>query len=678
MLRARNWCGHPLGEPAVWPLPLRTMVAACINLPTLATVLWGPELRMIYNDCYAPSMGERHPRALGEPVSEVWGDAWSAVKADFQSVLATGKGVVQNRVQLPIARHGRLETTYWDFTVTPIRDERGDIAGLFNQGAEITSQVLAEQGRDAAELELRALAAQLSTAVKDRTRDRNALWALSSDLMLRCAFDGRFVAVNPAWTEVLGWHERDLLGTSLFDLLHPDDLVHTAEGAHASADGETLTRFTNRYRHRDGSYRWINWSTTPAEGLINAVGRDVTEERAQADALLASQEQLRQSQKLEALGQLTGGIAHDFNNLLTVVSTSIQLLQRPNLPEERRQRFMSAISSAVSRASRLTGQLLAFARRQTLQPVVFDVGHNVAAIGDMVHTLVGSRIELKTEMLGTGCFVDADPGQFDTAIVNLCVNARDAMGGVGRLCIQTSRVSGIPARRSHAVSRGEFVAVSVRDTGCGMTPEVMARVFDPFFTTKAVGQGTGLGLSQVFGFAKQSGGDVLIDSKVGEGSTFTLYLPLATRAALPVADALDGHDWDDRPAGRLLLVEDNPEVAEAVDASLTELGYSVTWAPDAQSALGALARDADRFVAVFSDVVMPGTDGIDMAREISRLHPRLPVLLSSGYSNVLASSVETGFPLLAKPYSLDALAAALRGAIAQRRADVEASSVVRA
>ncbi|WPB59003.1 ATP-binding protein [Xylophilus sp. GOD-11R] len=670
LLLRKDWRGHALGDPGTWPSTLRTMVGACLHSPVLGAVLWGPELRMLYNDAYVLSMGERHPSALGEPVAQVWGAAWNAVAADFLQVVVTGQGMAQRGVCLPVERHGRVESSWWDFTATPIFDDDGSVVGLFNQGTEITSQILAERARDAVEVELRALTAQLAHSVEDRTRDRNALWTLSSDLMLRCGFDGRIVAVNPAWTEMLGWHERELLGLSLLELLHPEDVDTTAQAAAASAGGAALNHFINRYRHRDGSYRWISWSTRPADGLINAVGRDVTEDRARAEALQASQEQLRQSQKLEALGQLTGGIAHDFNNLLTIVSTSIQLLQRPNLAEDRRQRFMGAISSAVTRASRLTGQLLAFARRQSLQPVVFDVGANVQGVVDMVRTLAGPRIALHTATHGDDCLVNADPGHFDTAIVNLCANARDAMQGTGRLDIVTSRVAGIPAHRDQPAKAGDFVSLAVTDTGCGIAPDLMDRVFEPFFTTKAVGQGTGLGLSQVFGFARQSGGDVHIRSDVGQGTTFTLYLPLAGKAAVQGSAASDRSALDETQAGDLLLVEDNAEVAAAVQESLRELGYRVTWAGDAEQALEILAREAGRFMVVFSDVVMPGIDGVDLAREIRRRYPALPVLLSSGYSRVLSRSVNIEFPLLAKPYSLVALASGLRDAIARRQAEV--------
>ena len=660
LIRTKDWREHPLGPPVVWPQSLRSMVSACLNSPVLCCILWGPELRMLYNDAYIESMGERHPGALGQPVAEVWGDAWSAVAADFHRVTLTGRGMIRRKVPLLIERHGRSEQSWWDFTATPIRGEDGRIAGLLNQGSEITQQVMAEQQRDASAAELRDLTEHLSLLVEERTRDRNALWELSSDLMLRCGFDGRMVAINPAWQRVLGWEESELLGSSLFDLIHPDDLPATIAGASASAEGQSFPRFDNRYRHKDGTYRHISWSTRTAHGLINAVGRDVTDELAQSNALAASQEQLRQSQKLEAVGQLTGGVAHDFNNLLTVVRSSVELLRRIDpAAADKRRRYIQSISDAVDRAAKLTGQLLAFARRQALTPTVFDVVRNIRLVGEMMDTLTGSRIRVRIDLPPHPCYVHADASQFDTAIVNMAVNARDAMDGEGQLTLRVRRVESLPAIRSHPVRQGSYVEVSLKDTGTGIPADHLKKIFEPFFTTKSVGLGTGLGLSQVYGFAKQSGGEVQVDSTPGRGSTFTLYLPWAT--ALPAEPELGvpepllvGHGT------RVLVVEDNVEVGALATQTLAELGYVTAWAVDAQQALAELDRTPEAFDVVFSDVVMPGMNGVELAREISRRHPDVPVVLTSGYSDALVHGGAGDFELLQKPYSFDQLSLALR------------------
>jgi len=576
---------------------------------------------------------------------------------------------VRALLNVPLMSNGRLVGVFLAHQDEPrewTNEEIGFVASVADRtwAAIATAQALGE---------LRSANEALERQLQDRTADRDRLWQLSAEVMLVARLDGEVLAINPAWFSMLGWQEGEVVGRNLADLVHPDDLARTLDGARAIAEGANFPGFENRYRHRDGSYRWISWSAGQGDGRIIAVGRDITQFKLQAESLQAAEDQLRQSQKMEAVGQLTGGIAHDFNNLLTIISTSIQLLQRPALPDERRQRFMGSISNAVARAAKLTGQLLAFARRQTLQPVVFDAAHNVTAIGDMVQTLVGSRIEITLETSDAteaACMVDVDPGQFDTAVVNMAANARDAMEGVGRLHIRTRRVDGVPALRSAKAVPGEFVAVSVSDTGSGIAADRIDRVFEPFYTTKPVGQGTGLGLSQVFGFAKQSRGDVQVESEPGRGTTFTIYLPLARRRAA-IAPEVDGDmtGFDSEARGRLLVVEDNHDVAHAAEATLVELGYQVSVAHGARHALQLLADEPAAYCAVFSDVMMAEMDGIRLARDIRRLYPSIPVLLCSGYSSVLASTEHHEFSLLPKPYSMAALSDALRHAIAAGNAE---------
>jgi two-component system NtrC family sensor kinase len=374
---------------------------------------------------------------------------------------------------------------------------------------------------------------------------------------------------------------------------------------------------------------------------------------------MEAEEALKHGQRLEALGQLTGGVAHDFNNLLTVIRASADLLRRPHLSEERRQRYVDAISDTVSRAAKLTAQLLAFARRQTLKPEVFDVGQSVQTLSEMIGTLTGSPIEIVTRVPDQPCFINADAGQFETALINMAANARDAMGGEGRLTIAVRAVADLPGLAPHPESPHGYVAVSVDDTGVGIPQEQFGRIFEPFFTTKEVGQGTGLGLSQVFGFAKQSGGEVTVASEAGKGSTFTLYLPRVLRDDRPQqvaaedAPPVDGHDMS------VLVVEDNIEVGSFATDALTELGYATTLVGSAMDALAELNRNAGRYDVVFSDVVMPGMTGIDLAKEIRRRHFDLPVVLTSGYSQMLSQNGSYGFELLQKPYSIEQLARAL-------------------
>ncbi len=380
-----------------------------------------------------------------------------------------------------------------------------------------------------------------------------------------------------------------------------------------------------------------------------------------------AEEALKHSQRLEALGQITGGVAHDFNNLLTVIRASIDLLNRPQLPEERRQRYLNAIADAVVRATKLTAQLLAFARRQALKPELFDISACVQSRHDMLATLLGPTIEIAMRLPQEECLVNADAGQFETALFNMAVNARDAMQGRGRIVISVEAEAKPRRETTQPISPNGYVTVSVADTGIGIPPEQITRIFEPFFTTKEIGQGTGLGLSQVFGFARQSGGGVAVDSEVGKGSTFTIYLPRIPSVVLPQRLAPDTAPAVAGSGMSVLLVEDNIEVANFAADGLTELGYSVTLVDNAEDALADLLGDADRFDVVFADVVMPGMTGLELACAIRDRGIGVPIVLTSGDSKVLAQEGSIGFDLLQKPYSIEELSRLLHKAARLRR-----------
>ncbi|MDF0517937.1 PAS domain S-box protein [Bradyrhizobium yuanmingense] len=387
---------------------------------------------------------------------------------------------------------------------------------------------------------------------------------------------------------------------------------------------------------------------------------DITERR-------RGEEALRQSQKMEAIGQLTGGVAHDFNNLLTIIRSATDFLRRRELPEERRRRYVDAISDTVERASKLTAQLLAFARRQPLKPQIFDVGSQVEGVAQLVRPLVGARIEIAVEVRDAGCFTVADIAQFETALINLAINARDAMDGEGRLTIAVRKVSGIPSLRAQSARRGDYVAISVTDTGSGIAPEHLDSIFEPFFTTKEVGKGTGLGLSQAFGFAKQSEGDIAVTSTQGEGATFTIYLPQAQSPTTENEAAALSHEAATTGRGyRVLVVEDDDEVGRFSTELLEDLGYVVRRVANANAALAILGENEFAVDLVFSDVIMPGMNGVELAGIIRERYPGLPVVLTSGYSTVLAENAHRGFELIQKPYSVESLSRILRKAIMEK------------
>ncbi|GJD32439.1 Sensor histidine kinase RcsC [Methylobacterium adhaesivum] len=612
---------------------------------------WG-ELYQLAGGDFIPDNATANPDWLTDYIPP---EDRAAVRAEFERAIRTRSNYqLEHRVNLVGGGTGWAHSR-----AVPQMDAEGHIIGWLGAASDITA-------RKRAEADLNELNETLERQVVQRGVELDRVWRNAQDLQIVIDADGVFRSVSPSATRLLGWAPEEMVGRSLFTFIDPDG--HSASRvALRQAAHEPLPSHRNRYRHKDGSHRWIAWITTPEDGLIYCYGRDVTLETEQAQHLLQAEDALRQSQKLEAIGQLTGGVAHDFNNLLTVIKSSTDLLKRPNLPEERRIRYVEAISNTVDRAARLTNQLLAFARRQALKPEVFAACDGVRAINEMVGTLTGARIKLATELPARRCYIDVDPSQFDTALINMAVNARDAMTGEGAITIRVAPVEAIPSVRTHPAVYGPYVAVSMSDTGSGIPPESLDQIFEPFFTTKEVGKGTGLGLSQVFGFAKQSGGEVTVESDVGAGTTFTLYLPRVPAAShkpakAEIPDVLSvGHDT------RVLVVEDNADVGSFSVQALIELGYLPILSAGADEALAELARGPARFDVMFSDVVMPGMNGIDLAKEVRRLYPDLPVVLTSGYSHVLAQEGSHGFELLHKPYSVEQLSRTLQAATAGRQ-----------
>jgi PAS domain S-box-containing protein len=652
-LRSIDWAPTALGDVHTWPLSLQTALRIVLSSHFPMMIHWGPELITFYNDAYAPSLGCKHPGNLGRPAKEWWAEMWDQLTPIFDKVFAGEAFYVQDACYTP-DRDGGSREAYFTHCHSPLWDDQGQIAGIFLVVTETTRGILAER-------RLKDMNAHLEELVVERTEDRNALWQLSQDMMLRCTLDGLITAVNPAWTECLGWLDTELVGHSIFELVHPDDLAQAMVGNAELAQGISHTRFDNRYRHKDGSYRWISWSTRAGDGTVNAVGRDFTDEQRRIDALVLAEDAMRQSQKMEAVGQLTGGVAHDFNNLLTIMRSSVDFLRRPDLSETRRQRYLTAVSETVDRAAKLTAQLLAFARRQALKPEVFEVGQKLRTLTDMLNTLMGARILVITRLPDTPCFIEADANQFENALINLAVNARDAMAGVGTLVVELRSNVPLPAIRGHAAAPGRFAEILMTDTGGGIAQDTLGRIFEPFFTTKEVGKGTGLGLSQVFGFAKQSGGDVTVHSTYGQGAVFSVFLPEILPTSEPLPLLLMNEATAPMGAGqRVLVVEDNIQVGRFAAQMLEDLGYSPAWAVNAEEALGILGHDGAGFDVVFSDVVMPGMGGLELARILKTRLPHLPVVLATGYSHELAQDGAKGYELLHKPYSTEELGQILR------------------
>jgi PAS domain S-box-containing protein len=550
----------------------------------------------------------------------------------------------------------------------PRLDATGRHVGFIGVAHDITA---AKQ----AEIELRRVNETLEQRIRERTAQleanearMRAIFETSNQYQCILDIDGRVLHVNKialagmrsSAPEVIGrpfWDTALFAGTAgMSEQIH-DAFASVLLGATFRA--EIRLDLPIGERHFEFAMRPLYDQHGRITGAIPE-GVDITER-------VQGEEVLRQAQKMEAVGQLTGGVAHDFNNLLTIIRSATDFLRRRDLPEERRRRYVDAISETVERASKLTAQLLAFARRQPLTPQVFDIGEQVENVAQLIRPLVGGRIQIDVAVDSPGVYTLADIAQFQTAVINLAVNARDAMDGEGHLTISVTKVDSIPALRGQLARRGAFIAIAVTDTGTGIAPEHLTAIFEPFFTTKEVGKGTGLGLSQAFGFAKQSEGDIVVTSRLGRGATFTIYLPQAASPA-PETEAIAVRN---EPATigrgyRVLVVEDNDEVGRFSTELLEDLGYVVRRVANATDALAILAKNEFAVDLVFSDVIMPGINGLELAGIIRERYPGLPVVLTSGYSHVLAENAHHGFELIKKPYSVESLSRILRKAMAEK------------
>jgi PAS domain S-box-containing protein len=466
--------------------------------------------------------------------------------------------------------------------------------------------------------------------------------------------EGVVTSWNIGGQRIKGYLPREIVGQHFSRFYTPAD---QANGKPARALG--IAREHGRYEEegwrvrKDGSFFWASIVIDAIKEDGRLIGfakitRDITERREAQLKLERMQKQLAESQKLDALGQLTGGVAHDFNNLLMVVGGSAQVLKK-YAGDEKSRRAVAAIEAAARRGAALTSQLLTFARRQNVNPQTIHLGERMQAVREVLNAGVGGTVQLTIEVKDDVWPIKADISELETALVNLVINARDAMPDGGAI-----RISAENVRLNDEVNKGDFVAIRVCDSGAGIAPDVLQKVFDPFFTTKAVGKGTGLGLSQVHGFAYQAGGLVALASELGKGTTVTISLPRDKPGIVSVRSPGTASSG----SGTILLVEDNPDVAAASTGLLEQLGYAVRWVCNAEEALAEI-DDTDGVDLVFSDIVMPGKmDGLALAQAIREKYPRLPILLATGYSDALRK-VSLGFQILRKPYEIHELSQAL-------------------
>jgi len=509
------------------------------------------------------------------------------------------------------------------------------------------------------------------TEERHLARDRDRIWNLSPVLKVVTDAHGYITDVNPSWTEKLGWSREETLGRRSTDFMVDDESgwhkrVSTLRG------GAPLLDYRTTLRTKNGDHRTIQWTTVPENDTFYGFGRDVTAELEAAAALADAEAALRQSQKMEAVGQLTGGIAHDFNNLLQGITGSLEIVQRRVAQGrlDELDRFISGASTAANRAAALTHRLLAFSRRQPLDPKPVRSNALVSSMEDLLRRTIGERIELELVLAGGLWVTKCDPNQLESAILNLAINARDAMPDGGKLIIETcnAHLDRAYVARQRGVRPGQYVCLCVSDTGIGMSQDTISKAFEPFFTTKPIGQGTGLGLSMIYGFAQQSEGYAKIYSELGQGTTFKLYLPRYRGGAAEEEEPTSPSAMQQAEEGEVVLVvEDEAVVRGLILEELHELGYAALEAVDGASGLEML-RSKRRIDLLITDIGLPGLNGRQLADAARELRPSLKILFMTGYAEnaALASGfLEPGMEMITKPFAMEALATRIRSMLTE-------------
>lgn len=651
------------------------------------------------NQGYLDWFGWAPEDVLGKRVVDVVGEAFFNERKPFIQRSMAGEHIVSDTtIQRPDGKQHAAEIRY-----VPRRDHRGEVDGCYILIIDIET-------RKQAEREILLSNSRFKAAVE---AVHGVLWTNSPE--------GRMSGEQPAWSQLTGQSYDEYQGFGWAEAVHPGDREGSIDSWNRAVAAKATYVWEHRVRRRDGVYRTFAIRGVPIidpQGEITewvGVHTDITEQRSAEVALkehaanlereirhrIRAEDQLRQlneglearvekeiaerrqtelalqqAQKMEAIGQLTGGVAHDFNNLLQVIAGNLQLLAKDVAGNERAERRVGNALAGVSRGAKLASQLLAFGRRQALEPRVINVGRFVAGMDDLLRRSLGEAVEVEVITAGGLWNTYADPTQVENALLNLAINARDAMEGTGKLTIEVGNASlDMDYARNHAeVEPGQYVMLAVTDTGSGMKPEILDRVFEPFFSTKPEGKGTGLGLSMVYGFVKQSGGHVKIYSELGQGTTVRIYLPRSMadedrEIVVHNGPVVGGSET-------VLVVEDDDEVRGTVVEMLTDLGYRVLTARDAQAGL-TVAESGVPIDVIFTDVVMPGPlKSSEMARRVKERMPHLAILFTSGYTEnsiVHGGKLDPGVELLSKPYTREALARRLRHVIANQKQRAEST-----
>jgi len=664
-----DWARTPFGPVETWPQSLRTAASMVLGSTLPMFLAWGTDLLLLYNDGYAEILGDRHP-CQGRPAREIWADAWSRIEPNARRALA-GETLFFESEPRTLRRGGREEAVWLTFSYTPVTGEDGLAAGVFGTVTAVNRDAAAEQRLRESEERFRLIADSAPVPIWVTKLDRKRGF------------------VNRAYVDFLGISYDQAIDYDWRAIIHPDDQARLlAESVAGEASLETFV-LEGRFRSVDG-WRWLRSVSQPRWGAggehigFIGVAHDVTEWKLGTEALEArvaertadlraaldrlqaevgererAEEALRQAQKMEAVGQLTGGIAHDFNNLLTPVIGGLEIICR-SVEEPRLKRVAEAGLDSARRGAKLTSQLLAFSRIQRIRMAPVSVNRVIDNMRLMLRHTIGSAITVRTKLDPQADRAVCDENQLENAILNLAINARDALmpdgeHGGGTLTIATGLVT---EGEGMDLAPGDYVCVSVADTGLGMAPEVLARATEPFFSTKPLGKGTGLGLAQVYGIVRQSGGTLRIESEEGIGTIVRLLLPRAEAGE----DELEGGQADAvAPAAatgaHIFVVDDDADVREFLADALVSYGHRVEMLPGGEAALAALAKGAPDLMLV--DFAMPGMNGAELAGAALRLYPALPIVFVTGFAETdqLEAVLGPGAPVLRKPFGMDELAA---------------------
>jgi PAS domain S-box-containing protein len=681
-IRAFDWSLTELGNFDAWPKSLRSAVQMMLASPLPIVMLWGRAGYMVYNDAYSEFAGGRHPYLLGSPVELGWPEVADFNRHVVDTCLAGGTLSYRNK-ELVLLRNGVPEDVWLDLYYSPIADDAGCPAGVIAMVVETTDHVISERRRQAAEDAYRADNERVRLALNAGALLGSFVWDINDNVLSGDERFARTFSYPP---------DQDLVNLPM-DIaesrIHPDDFSWVQDQVEQAVNTGEPFNAEYRVRRPDGSYLWvlasgccefdeqgkplrfpgvlidINERKNAEESLLRFTRNLEQRVAEEVEARLAAEEQLRQSQKLEAIGGLTGGVAHDFNNLLQVIAGNLHLLARHEPDNPNVQRRVKASIVAVERGAKLSSQLLAFARRQPLSPAVHHPRQIFESLGELLQRTLGETLQIAVRMPLDSWYLHVDRNQLENAILNLAINARDAMQGEGILELSAENV--VLDREfclGKGIVAGDYVRVAVVDSGVGMSPDVLAQAFEPFFTTKADGQGTGLGLSMVFGFVKQSGGHIEMTSVEGQGTRVQLYFPRSLRAPQSEAitqetHALGGHET-------ILVVEDNEAVRVAAVELLQEEGYTVLTAANGDAAMQMLLEGWEVDL-IFTDVVMPGLiKSSDLAAWAKVQKPPVAVLFTSGHTRDIISrnhQLSADTFLLSKPYGPDALTHMVRSVL---------------